>query len=417
MHRLKIITLFLPLAAALVLTSGIAGAKPNKARMTVFILPDKTVSQQDTARISHAFIRALRDNENLVVKDPDKLLVEFAGEVPSAAIADAKDELERGLKLLKARRAEEAASALQQAISGLEPTLAFIKKSTLARAAMALGVAQARQGKKSAAARTFRALLTWRPRLNYDTKRFPNRYLPIWISAQDAVKKRPKGSVELTSTPPGAKAYVDGRFVGVTPTTAFGLRAGKHYATYKMAGYVKAAQVVKVNSRAQARYKKELKRSDKFLLLKQTLNTLKKELGQAEASAAMVDLRSFLFIDQVVFARVLPAETGAVAVKAYLYDLRSRMRLNQASRTMAVAQLGNLKDLSRSIYTNVRYDGTLEAPEEPEPPPPPKRTPFYATWWFWTAVGVVVAGAVTAGVLWPDSRSCAENFRCVTLSN
>lgn len=26
--------------------------------------------------------------------------------------------------------------------------------------------------------------------------------------------------------------------------------------------------------------------------------------------------------------------------------------------------------------------------------PPPKRTPFYKTWWFWTAGGVVVAGAV-----------------------
>ena len=343
--------------------------------------------------------------------------MEFAGEVPSGAIADAKEQLEKGLKLLKAGRAEEAAGTLRKAVAGLEPTLAFIKKSTLARAAMALGVAQASLGSRKRARATFLALLTWRPKLSYDTKRFPNRFLPLWIRAQDQMKKRPKGSAELATNPPGAKAYVDGRFVGVTPITAFGLRVGHHFATFKMAGYVKAVQKIKVSGKVQKKYRKELARSDKFLLLKQTLTNLKKDLGQARATSAMTDLRSFLFIDQVVFARVMPAETGSVAIKAYLYDLRSKVKLNHASRTLAIGDLNDLKEISRAIYLNVRYDGTMTAPPEPEPPPPPKRSPFYATWWFWTAAGVGIATVVLTAVFWPESRSCADNYRCVTVSN
>ena len=254
--------------------------------------------------------------------------------------------------------------------------------------------------------------------MTYDTDRYPSKHLPLFIKAQKAMKKRTKGSAELTTSPPGAKAYIDGRFVGVTPTTAFGLRAGTHYATYKMAGYVKAAQKIKISGRVQRRYEKELSRSDKYLLLKQTLTSLKDDLGKVQATSPMADLRSFLFIDQVVFARVMPGDGDEeVTVKAYLYDLRSKVRLNHASRTMAASQVSNIAELSRALYLNARYDGSLAAPEEPEPPPPPKRKPFYATWWFWTAIGVAAAGVVTAVLVWPESRSCAEDYRCVTLGN
>ena len=398
--------------------AGALAAPVDKTRMTVFILPEGPVTQKATAEISHALVGSLRENKHLTVKDPDKLLVEFAGEVPNAEIAEGKDTLARGLKLLKAGNAVEAEEQLQLAVAGLEPHLAFLKKSVLAQAAMALGVAQATQGKKPQAVMTFLGLLVWRPKLGYDTSRFPSRFLPLWIKAHKAMKKRRKGSAELRTTPPGAKAYVDGRFVGVTPTTSFGLRAGTHYATYKMAGYVKAAQKIKVSGTLQQRYDKELNRSDKFLLLKQTLNSVKVDLGKDKATPSMVDLRSFLFIDQVLFARVLPGEDkDQIVIKAYLYDLRSRMRLNQATTTVTDSGVGNLADLSQAIYLNARYDGTLATPEEPAPPPPPKRTPFYATWWFWTAVGVGVAGVVTAALVWPDTRSCAENFRCVTIGN
>ncbi len=38
-------------------------------------------------------------------------------------------------------------------------------------------------------------------------------------------------------------------------------------------------------------------------------------------------------------------------------------------------------------------------PAAPRPTPRPASPPFYKKWWFWTAVGVVVVGSVTATVL------------------
>jgi hypothetical protein len=45
--------------------------------------------------------------------------------------------------------------------------------------------------------------------------------------------------------------------------------------------------------------------------------------------------------------------------------------------------------------------GALDVAAKPEPAPEPQSeaSPFYKTWWFWTGVGVVVAGAATTAIL------------------
>ena len=55
-----------------------------------------------------------------------------------------------------------------------------------------------------------------------------------------------------------------------------------------------------------------------------------------------------------------------------------------------------------------RRDTTpLDVAPAPAPPPERRAGPFYTRWWFWTVVGAVVAGSVTAAVLVtrePDGR-------------
>ena len=52
------------------------------------------------------------------------------------------------------------------------------------------------------------------------------------------------------------------------------------------------------------------------------------------------------------------------------------------------------------------------------PPPQPEATPVYKRWWFWTAVGVLVAGGVATGIVLsrqsaPSSPSCDGAGACV----
>lgn len=396
---------------------GTAAAAPSPTKVTIFLFSEG-LSPEVKAEVSHSLVKGLRDNERLQVKDPDKLLVEFAGERPNAAIDTAKRALEVGLKLLRAGKSEKAEARFRQAISTMEPILGFLKKKLLADAYMGLGVARAQLGDRMMAAKIFTQVLTWRPQLRYDTQRFSPRFLPLFTKAQAKAKRLPRGSVELTTTPPGVNAYVDGRFIGITPTVAFGLMVGDHYATYKKAGFIKAAQKITVNPRLQGKTHQELRQSEKHLLLTQALGKIRGELNSEKATPSMLDLRSFLYIDQVIFGQVKRMGASTVHLKTSLYDLRSKIRLNQAKRTVDFKKGTGSVALSRALYHNVRYDGMLQAPEEPPPPPPPKRTPLYATWWFWTAIAAGAAGVIIpVALVSSDSDSCVEGARCVTLRN
>ncbi|MCC6746412.1 MAG: PEGA domain-containing protein [Deltaproteobacteria bacterium] len=409
------------------LVAVVAFAQPQSARsasrtrVTVFIIPAKGASPKTVARASNALLTGLRRNPRLDVKDSDKLLAEFAGEEPTAQIRQAEELKERGLELLRGGKPGPALAKLQEAAQGFEKVLASTKKQSLAETQVAIGVALAEAGRASQAQAAFLRLLAWRPTHRFDADAFGPQHLPLFERAVALSKRLRRGSVELVTTPPGAKAYVDGRYVGVTPALAFGLTVGEHYATFKMPSYGKAAVKVTVHPQRQESYSVELRQSEKYLLLKQTLDRATAGLGQPRASAAMVDLRSVLFVDQVVFATISPAATEQIGVQAYLYDLRSQLRLNATGLVLPEPRLKELERLAQLLYVNVPYDGAIATPPDPPPPPPQRRRRFYATWWFWTAVGAGAAAAIVTLAAWPSDKSCQGNAgdgnRCVRIPN
>lgn len=397
---------FCCLVIAVLQGSGAAAQKPSKSKVTVFLVPAKGFRSQTLASVSRAMSSALRKNPNLDMEDSDKLLVQFSGEVPMTQIADAERMLREGIGQIRGDPAG-AVQTLESAFTNFEQVLAFVKKRKAAQSLMALAVAQAQAGMLRKAMANFVRLLTWRPHLSYDTAFFPAAHIPLFEKARAAVKRKPRGSIELSSSPPGAKAYVDGRFMGVTPTVVFGLRIGEHYATFKKPGFVKAALKIIADPKVQRKYSQELRRSEKFLLLKQSLATARQGLGRAKTNSGMKDLRSFLYIEQVVFLAVGYGGPSQLQLQAYLYDLRSNLRLNQASATVNTQNLSGIDRLVHNLYVNVRYDGSIEAPLEAPPPRPKKRTPFYASWWFWTAIGAGVATAIVLPIaFWPESHTC-----------
>jgi tetratricopeptide (TPR) repeat protein len=402
-------------ACAVLAPTGAAAAEEpepeEQVKVALFLLPAEGFGAKLVARVSRVFIKTYRKNPALDVEDADKLFVKFAGEVPETDIKAAKESLRQGLEQVQAGEAGQAIETLEQAVQGLESVLAFIKKKTLARAQLALGVAHGEAGRRRAAMKTFVKLLTWRPHMRFDTKTFNAQYITMFERARQIVKKRKRGSVELTTEPEGAKAYVDGRYMGVTPTVAFGLMVGDHYATFKKPGYIKAAQKVTVSPHIQQRYSQELRQSEKYLLLKQSLAAAKKGLGRAHANAGMKDLQKILYVDQAVFATIGYAGPGRIQVAAYMYDLRSRLRLSHATRTVDRESLEGLADVAQLLYRDVPLDGSIPAPPEAPPPPPEKRRPFYSTWWFWTAIGAGVATAIVVPYFaWPDSDRIPDGY-------
>ena len=398
--------------------SAAAAPKPIKViKATVFYIPAKGYTARSVARVSRRFNKTLLANPHLEVKDSDQLLAEFAGEVPSAELVAAKQAQQEGSKLLIEGQLPLALAKLREAAEKYETLVAFAKKRNLAACQLAIAVAEARSGKRRKARASFRRLLTWRPRVRYPVALYGTREVRLFERAKRRMARAKRGSVELKSAPPGAKAYVDGRFAGITPTVAFGLTAGQHYATFKLSGHIKGAVKVTVSSRKQLSFSAELKRSEKFLILQQTLRKARESLGSPKANAAMVDLRSVLFVDQVIFTTIGYAGPDRMKIEAFLYDLRSKLRLNESKITLQKGELNRLEELGRMLYLNVRYDGTMEAPLEAPPPPPKRRRAFYATWWFWTAVAAGAAAVIVPIAVWPEANTCPSGNHCLRMQN
>ncbi len=62
----------------------------------------------------------------------------------------------------------------------------------------------------------------------------PGRTEPVTANLQQRVRA---GSATFTSSPPGADVYVDGRYVGTTPTGSIRFQPGQYEATFQLQGY------------------------------------------------------------------------------------------------------------------------------------------------------------------------------------
>ncbi len=62
------------------------------------------------------------------------------------------------------------------------------------------------------------------------------------------------GSLSVTTSPPGARVYVDGELKGVTPATIPGLSAGKHTVLLSLAGYLDLNTTITINAGKTSEY-------------------------------------------------------------------------------------------------------------------------------------------------------------------
>lgn len=422
--------------AALLLSSISAWADEEeestagRVSVGVFLLPEDKLPAGGLATITRGIEGALKDNKKIAQKETDLLLAEFSGEVPLEALSEARAAAEAGKELLARGQPEAAAKKLSAAELALEQVLSFARKSEMADVQFLLGVCYLQMGDKLAAEDEFARLQTWRPTYVVDVEKYP-KVLPLWEHVRSQIEAAGRGSVEIKSEPAGAMAFADGRYLGVTPAHADGLTVGEHYITLKKEGYQRRLVKVMVDPKVEQQVKEKLPRSEKYLLLSQSLDGAKKALGDKKANQAMQDLRTFLFIDQAVFVRARKGKKGQIVLDAWLYDLRSKRRLSQVKNTAVPTGDEDqaeeaLAELGTALYAGVRYDGKTDEDDRLV-----RRARgeddgrggggIFSKWWFWTIVGVGVGVGVPvvmyeAGVFDADSGpTCPSGDVCGTV--
>ncbi len=382
--------------------SARADEEPAKVRATTFLLEHRGIDDALLVSGMRQLDDALRRNARLEMKDLDTRLADFAQEIPSEQIEEGRKAFTEGAHALAEHDLPTAQRQLRAAVETLSKVLPFIKKNELAEAMLAFGVALCEAGDKKGCRAQFQRLLVWRIEQKYDPSKYPDKHVGIFEEVRKETEKAKRGSLEIRSDPPSAQAYVDGKYVGVTPAFAEGLIVGEHFITLKREGYHKAVQPTTVSAKVQGLIEMKLERSAKFLLVEEALRAVEREVGRERLDPDVDNLKEVLFLDHAVFIRAQRTTPGKIRIAAHLYDLRSRRRLVTQTREVLDGEAEKLlAGQGTALYTNVRYDADLETPAD-EPLPQLRRAPqpVYKRWWFWTIIGVVAVGVgATTGIL------------------
>lgn len=233
-------------------------------------------------------------------------------------------------------------------------------------------------------------LLALDPGRSFDRAQYPPKVVTIWRRLQAREGKR-RSTLAVTTVPPGLPVFVDGARRGPSPLE-LSLPPGEHFVAAGGSG----ASVLLGKEQAAVALKAAPRPDESWL-------------GEARTAGAgfalLVELEPAAGGAYVLRLRLLPAR-GELAARA----LSSRPVVASGLERAAAALCAQLPALLAGRVEVPRPTPSSPATEPVDAGPQPwlvsrpRRTPVWKRWWFWTAIGVAVAGGVTGAVLLTRER-------------
>ena len=404
-----------------------ADAKPLDEEHTaaVFVVPAQgEMSRAREATLLLTLERTLGDYPQIDLVDVDNRLAARVGRIPAKQIADARDRLQRGTAALEQGKAKDAIANLEEAVAKLEESVAFIDLAELSQAQFTVGAALALTGEKDAAVDAFRQLATWNPTYSITADYITRDVTDAWLAAKKSLARKRKGTLKLVSEPAGAIAYVDGRFIGFTPTRAEGLLPGVHHVTYKMHGFYRVAQKGEVRSRKTSKVTATLEPAEQAEQVKGLARAVASTLESDTGPRALLDLRDLLDVDHAIFIRVPGRGQDKAPYQAAVFDTETRARLSLVSAPPDDDVQTLLETLTRSLYGELipTADPIVETSGDKGDKGDKGGKRFYQKWWFWTGLAVTTVAGVGVPLLFKydviggDNGPCPSGFTCGDIS-
>lgn len=358
------------------------------APATVVVLPTSAAAHPDEVERLWGARLAVRRAEGLALVDVAGLL--GAGDGRAADIDGARGALAEGLAAFEELDVERATPALVDAAAVL--SLFPEARGTAVEALTALARVAGAQRDAEAAADALALLLRLRPDFELEPGAPPS--MSQALAAARAQRSAPPGRLRVGTHPVSAAVFVDGRFMGASPTLIAGLAAGPHLVVLDADGYRREHRVVDVPSDEGVALELELAVARKGPLLSEIGAGLLDQVEADQVGGPLRDVRSLFLADQAV---LLSERAGAW--QAHLYDLKAGRRVRRVALPPEPAPAQAAAQAVWTLYRDLdpRRPG-LAAPDV-EPEPVAGGAPYYRTWWFWTGVAVGVAAAITVPVV------------------
>ncbi|MBI5477536.1 MAG: PEGA domain-containing protein [Deltaproteobacteria bacterium] len=323
----------------------------------------------------------------------DKALADADAKVGAARAKIEELDLAVATKLLKAAIAayEKLLHRLAARPKPIEPLVDAYKLLTAARFI---------DGDQEGAREALRRARVLDPELAYDAKLFPPKMRRVFTEVKLLQDELGKGTVAVTSDPPGAEVLVNGVSAGIAPLKLPGLASGLNYITLLQPGYLPTTTSVEVVGGEEKKVDQALGRfdDDPAPLLERT----RASLGELTLSSAMRDLARRLKADLLLLAFVRE-EGENVNLSLYLYDVRTGKLVRSVKKTVPRAEV----EATAAIMATEIEPGTAAAVDLALTKPRAKKPNLvwayavkFRRWkYFWPTVAVTGALVLTAIIL------------------
>lgn len=386
-----------PFAAA-----QVAGGAGEACRPRSIVVVRVGSPTRNAAEFEYALGSALARHGCLRTVDVVDFLEAGMGE-GQARLEAARDLADAGTREFLSMRLAEARALLAEAVAAYTDGFAYLSyEGPFVDALMTLGACEAALSNPGAADDAFRIALTLKPDVNPDEYSMLPEVTRAFQKARAEAGGGAFGALIVDSRPQGVEVLLDGRrFLGVTPLDVPDVPAGPHLVVLRRPGYVRRTVRVDVPAGGTAAVSGDegaLDEARRKPLFDMALRKLASHEGEA---AAIEDVKALFLADLALVIRVDESARG-LSARATLWDLATMQRVFEGSEpregVASVLGAGAAEALANAALAvveeraEVRESGAATYQARPS-------GGIWSRWWFWTAVGTVVLGGVTATVL------------------
>ncbi|MBM4355318.1 MAG: PEGA domain-containing protein [Deltaproteobacteria bacterium] len=408
-------------SSLLVLAPRVAAQEGEKKRIAVFVLP----SSASDAKPALLLNRVLRENtEGLTGVE----LVTPAPVLNSSSLPEVLTGIDQAYQALNGKQVDKAMARLNQLRPVLEQILPLVPLRSVALFYKSWGVGQILTGNMLEGKTAIEVSLTlWKEQSNLEYA-YSVEVLKTFVEVQADLERRGGGKVTVETSPENAVVVLDGREPALSPAIFSNVPAGMHLVKVVLDGHEQWAGFIRVKPGEDNTASIPLKPISEKGIFDQRLVAVAQDIkGGAEgAQQPLVELKQFLGANELL---VIECSVVGETYELSGFHVKGDDSLATAKRSLArdASFLASIREflsgLFESFYEiarkaeglggppidpvllqkaglNIEQGSTVFDPDNPVFPTVDlgqKKAPVYKKWWFWTGVGVLVAGGAVLG--------------------
>jgi len=290
------------------------------------------------------------------------------------ALQDATEAVELGRDAWLDGRLSDALGPLSKAVQQFSAQAALLESvGPYVQALQLLGGIHLKEGKRKEAIRVLSKAMALDPEAALDPELFSPETCKLYESGQ-AKAKATRGKLRVSSEPPGAMVFVDGRPAGPTPLETTVRVVGRHSVRVVRDTHHPAGASVVLRSAGPAELDVALEPIRQAQAFRNLIERAMEEAGLEELMAdhAISELGAALEVSELVLFRVVATTEEQVLVEGYQYDFLDGQLINLGDRLMQPTspklgeEVGRFVDDIRAARTDMSLGDSVPLAPVPE---------------------------------------------------